>query len=277
MRVLALTALLLACWSHAVGQTSSGAAVLNAPVNVAESDLVVQDILAQDKLILQATLRHDLEYLDKHITADARFKSGDKVLTKHMLLAAIIEQKTLDRPVRTRYSAVTSQVAGDVVNVTATVTLSLETSSGWRDFLEIRATTGYKKIAQEWVIVASENEYEKPLADIRTLLASSSPPSQQRASGQVSTQPCGGIEMMGLYKNEVFGRAMGGGIVEWLAKIRNNTTVTKLVIFGWIDQYGQQQRAQVQLQGGSIASPRLDLTQARYIAPVRDLRVVSCE
>jgi len=88
---------------------------------------------------------------------------------------------------------------------------------------------------------------------------------------------CSGVESMGLYKNEIFDRAMGGGVVEWLAKIRNNTGVTKIVVFGWRDMYGQQQRSQVQIRGGEIASPRLDMTQARVIPPVTDVRVLSCQ
>lgn len=88
---------------------------------------------------------------------------------------------------------------------------------------------------------------------------------------------CSGIENMGIYKNTAISAAIGGGVVEWLAKIRNNTAVTKIVVFGWRDMYGQQQRAQVQIRGGEIASPRLDLTQARVIPPVADLRVLSCQ
>lgn len=88
---------------------------------------------------------------------------------------------------------------------------------------------------------------------------------------------CAGIEMMGLFKNEIFDRAMGGGITEWLVKIRNNTAVTKIVIFGWRDQYGQEQTSQVQIRGGEIASPRVDMTQARYIAPATDVKLVSCQ
>ena len=82
---------------------------------------------------------------------------------------------------------------------------------------------------------------------------------------------------MGLYKNEIFDRAMGGGIVEWLAKIRNNTNVTKIVVFGWRDSEGAERKSQVQIAGGEIASPRVDLTQARFIAPVANLRLLSCE
>lgn len=92
-----------------------------------------------------------------------------------------------------------------------------------------------------------------------------------------ANNPCSGIESMGLYKNEVMSGAIGGGLVEWLAKIRNNTAVTKIVVFGWIDMYGAQKNAQVQIRGGDIATPRLDLTQVRAISPVRDLRILSCQ
>ena len=86
-----------------------------------------------------------------------------------------------------------------------------------------------------------------------------------------------GIELMGLYKNEAIDRAIGGGIVEWLAKVRNNTGVTKIVVIGWRDVNGQQRSGQVQIRGGDIASLRLDMTQARVIPPVADLRILSVE
>jgi hypothetical protein len=100
---------------------------------------------------------------------------------------------------------------------------------------------------------------------------------QQQESLASNPESCTGIEMMGLYKNEIFDRAMGGGVVEWLAKIRNNTGVTKIVQFTWRDSSSQQQRGQVQIQGGQIASPRVDMTQARPIPPVTGLRLLSCE
>lgn len=61
-----------------------------------------------------------------------------------------------------------------------------------------------------------------------------------KAAAAVAATGCTGIEAMGLYKNEIFDRAMGGGITEWIAKIRNNTAVTKIVVFSWRDQYGEE-------------------------------------
>jgi hypothetical protein len=88
---------------------------------------------------------------------------------------------------------------------------------------------------------------------------------------------CSGIENLGLYKNDLMDPAIGGGVVEWVVKIRNNTGITRIVNFGWRDMYGEQKSAQVQIRGGDIARPRLDLTQARVIPPVTDVRVLSCQ
>jgi hypothetical protein len=98
-----------------------------------------------------------------------------------------------------------------------------------------------------------------------------------QAAAAVAATGCTGIEAMGLYKNEIFDRAMGGGITEWIAKIRNNTAVTKIVVFSWRDQYGQEKASQVQIRGGEIASARVDMTQAEFIAPVQDLQLKSCQ
>lgn len=114
--------------------------------------------------------------------------------------------------------------------------------------------------------VAAAQKYDPTLAE---------PP--KPAPAPVLQNGCSGIDNLGLYKNQIFDRAMGGGVVEWLAKIRNNTAVTKIVIFGWRDMYGQEKQAQVEIQGGAIVSPRLDLTQARVIPPVSNFRLLSCE
>jgi len=126
-------------------------------------DLVVQDILAQDKLTLQATLSHDMAYLDKHIAADAIFKSNGKERTKRMLLAQIMEQQKPSRPIRSRHSAVSSKTTGDVVEVTATTTMSVQTDGGWVDFVETRGTANYKNVNGEWVMLNGSIEYEKSL------------------------------------------------------------------------------------------------------------------
>jgi hypothetical protein len=126
-------------------------------------DLVVEDILAQDKLTLQAMLHHDGAYLDKHIADDAIFTSGGKKMTKRMFIAQVMEQQAPPVAVKSRYSAVSSTVTGDTVEVTSTATLSAQIRGGWKDFQEVRGTTKYKKVNGEWVMLGGTNEYEKQL------------------------------------------------------------------------------------------------------------------
>jgi hypothetical protein len=102
-------------------------------------------------------------------------------------------------------------------------------------------------------------------------------PALTAPSSVSATRGCSEVEMMGLYKNDALPAAIGGGVVQWLAKIRNTGSVTRIVTFSWIDMYGQRKRSQVQVSGGAIATAELDRTQARLIAPVRDLALVSCQ
>jgi len=123
---------------------------------------------------------------------------------------------------------------------------------------------------------------EKPTAEQTPPASEAKTPSKYdpTLTKQTASPPqdsCSGIESLGIFKNTAIDPAIGGGVVEWLAKIRNNTNVTKIVVFGWIDMYGQQKKAQVQIRGGDIASVRLDLTQARVIPPERDLRLLLCQ
>lgn len=141
---------------------SSSAAVGSAPGG-GKVDLVIEDILAQEKLTLQAMVQKDMSYLSKHIADDAIFTSKEKQLTKRMVLAQVMEQGKFPGPIRSRYSNTTSKTVEDVVEVTTTTTLSVQIDGNWRDFLETRDTTHFRKVDGEWVILRSTNEYEKPL------------------------------------------------------------------------------------------------------------------
>ena len=78
---------------------------------------------------------------------------------------------------------------------------------------------------------------------------------------------------MGLVRSDVFDRAVGGGLVAWYMRMRNKTGVARIVAYRWTDMNRQEQRGSIQIRGGEVANPRLDLTQARPIASVRNLRV----
>ena len=129
-----------------------------------------------------------------------------------------------------------------------------------------------KKVSKVVVAAMIERAGQPNRADTTAAASTSA-----AAAPSAPASPCAGVEMMGLYKNEIFNKAMGGGVVEWLAKIRNNTGVTKIIVFGWRDSEGQQRKSQAQIGGGAIVSVRVDMTQARFIAPVADLRLLTCE
>lgn len=120
---------------------------------------------------------------------------------------------------------------------------------------------------------AAQPAAEKPKSKYDPALTAAA----KKAAVPPALRACEGIELMGLRKNEIFDRAMGGGVVEWLAQIRNNTGVTKIVGIAWRDSYGKRMTAQVEVGGGQIALSRLDLTQAKLITPVANLQLVSCE
>lgn len=164
----------------------------------------------------------------------------------------------------------TYRVEGSVINFTPSASPSSKLLvSDAKDSVKIEVGKITEPDGHIWTTASYT---EKQTAQMQMALAR-----RTAESAQTQAPGCDGIDMMGLYKNEIFDRAMGGGVVEWLAKIRNNTSVTKIIKFSWVDQYGQKQVGQVQLRGGDIASPRVDMTQVRYITPVKDLKLVSCE
>lgn len=87
---------------------------------------------------------------------------------------------------------------------------------------------------------------------------------------------CSGVESLGIFKNTALPRAVGGGVVQWLGKIRNSNTAARIVAVTWIDEYGQTKRAQVQIAAGQIADVELDLKLDRAIAPVKNFQVETC-
>ena len=125
----------------------------------------------------------------------------------------------------------------------------------------------------------------EPQADSATPLPSSAPLPAPKREGTAPIDPAlvqerrplanrgDGIENMGLVRSDVFDRAVGGGLVAWYMRMRNKTGVARIVAYRWTDMNRQEQRGSIQIQGGEVANPRLDLTQARPIASVRNLRV----
>jgi hypothetical protein len=172
---------------------------------------------------------------------------------------------------------------GDVIEMVSAglsdsvVATSVRQASG-RDFdLSPAGLIALKKAkVSDQVISAMQRAYG-PAAPVQAPASPKYDPSLAVPPAAPSNNVCSGVEMMGLYKNDALPTAIGGGVVQWLAKVRNNTGVTKIVAFSWTDMYGQTKQSQVQVRGGEIATAELDVTQARVIAPVSNLRLVSCQ
>jgi hypothetical protein len=258
-----------------VAAVAGPASAASAPENQdQELDLTTQDILAQDKLTLQAMMHKDMGYLDKHIAPDAVFKSMGKQLTKRMMLAQVMEQPEPAGQVRERFSKVSSHTSGDVVSVTATVTLSMLNGGSWFDFYEAQGTTRYRKVDGEWVTLGADNEYEKPIAH-RPLVSNNRPTPEQTAPPPppAPAEPCAGVEMMGLYKVDM---RPASPLIVYQAKVRNGSSVTRIVAIGWQDLYGQEQQTAGQVKPGDIATFNLGPQKPFERQPI-DLRVKSCE
>jgi hypothetical protein len=85
--------------------------------------------------------------------------------------------------------------------------------------------------------------------------------------------PCTGIEMMGLYKVDM--RPVMP-LVVYQAKVRNGTSLTRIVTVGWQDFYGQEKVVRGQVSPGDIGTFELGRQQLTNRQPI-NLRVKSCE
>jgi hypothetical protein len=83
---------------------------------------------------------------------------------------------------------------------------------------------------------------------------------------------CSGVELMGLYKEDM--RPVAPLIVS-LAKIRNGTALTRIVIIDWLDMYGQPKKSQTEVRAGEIASLELSRNMAGERLPI-NVRLSSC-
>jgi hypothetical protein len=125
-------------------------------------DLVVEDILAHDKLVLQAMFRHDTDFLEKHIADDALFTASDgKKYTKRMVLASVLEGPVVRHQVKARHSDVNSTQIDGIISVTATTTVSVYVNGRWKDAYESRGTGRYRNVDGEWISVGGETLYQR--------------------------------------------------------------------------------------------------------------------
>jgi hypothetical protein len=92
------------------------------------------------------------------------------------------------------------------------------------------------------------------------------------SESQSPPDPCSGVEMMGLYKEDM--RPVSPLIV-YFAKVRNSASAAKIVQVEWLDMYGQANRSSVQVGAGAIVTLQLAAQEPFQRQPI-NLRVTSC-
>lgn len=92
------------------------------------------------------------------------------------------------------------------------------------------------------------------------------------AAPPVPSNGCSGVELMGLYKEDMQPVAP---LIVSLAKIRNGTALTRIVILEWLDMYGQPKRSQTEVKAGEIVSLQLSRNMANERLPI-NVRLSSC-
>ena len=78
--------------------------------------------------------------------------------------------------------------------------------------------------------------------------------------------------MMGLFTEDM--RPVAPLII-YLAKIRNGTSITRIVTLQWLDMYGQAMESTIQVGAGQIATLQLARNKPVERKPI-NLRISSC-
>lgn len=110
----------------------------------------------------------------------------------------------------------------------------------------------------------------RPAPRDRPILANPAP------AGAPSAPPanaCTGVEMMGLYKVDMRPAAP---LIVYQAKVRNGTSLTRIVTVGWMDFYGQEKVVNGQVGPGAIGTFELGPQESGTRQPI-NLRVRACE
>lgn len=94
----------------------------------------------------------------------------------------------------------------------------------------------------------------------------------QPPPGLTASSPCAGVELMGLFNIDK--RPMAPLII-YLAKIRNGSSMTRIVTIEWLDMYGQEMTSTNEIAAGQIVTAQLGANSPRDRQPT-DLRITSC-
>lgn len=99
-----------------------------------------------------------------------------------------------------------------------------------------------------------------------------SAPSPVTSASPKPAGPCEGVELLGLHKEDF--RPMGP-LILYFAKVRNGTSMTKIVSVEWTNLYGERIRNTAEVGAGQIATLQLAAQQPVERLPI-DLRLGAC-
>jgi hypothetical protein len=95
----------------------------------------------------------------------------------------------------------------------------------------------------------------------------------EKAAAAVAATGCSGVELMGIYQSDM--RPVSPLIMHF-AKVRNGTSVTRIVNVEWLDYYGQEMTAHAEVGAGAIATIQLSVQSPSNRAPTA-LKLASCQ
>ena len=95
----------------------------------------------------------------------------------------------------------------------------------------------------------------------------------QQTAATEPPNPCGALEMMGLYKVDM---RPASPLIVYQAKVRNGRSMMRIVTIGWQDYYGVEKQVSGQIAAGDIATFNLGPQGPRDRQPI-NLRVKGCE
>lgn len=102
--------------------------------------------------------------------------------------------------------------------------------------------------------------------------SAASPSSPSASAAPEPTGPCEGVELLGLHKEDF--RPVSP-LILYFAKIRNGTSMTKIVSVEWTNLYGERIRNTADVGAGQIATLQLAAQQPIERMPI-DLRLGTC-
>jgi Domain of unknown function (DUF4440) len=199
----------------------------------------------------KAWIAGDIETINKLLTDDFVQISDGKENNKAWMLknAKPLKDITLD------IENAELNLEGENATLTGTEQIYFKKGSMRRRFI-------YKFVKRDGQWLLATAKYDPVLAETQKTVTAKPP----------TDNGCSGIELMGLYKDD-FRPVMP--LIRWFAKVRNGTSVTRIVTVSWTNLYGVDKSFQSEVKPGDIATLEIARQNPVERQPI-SLRLSSC-